>query len=124
MPECRATMVNDMNPRWLNAEEIALLDQCALRLFVDQPGNGGTADDAYKTAMQLIEARIKFFKDRSKRSCECVGSVQEDLNMNDSEVIRNLFDFLNHLQEMHGNAPFKEVADALEAWNNLNPPIV
>lgn len=59
--------VNDMNPRWLNAEEIALLDQCALRLFVDQPGNGGTADDAYKTAMQLIEARVKFFKDRSKR---------------------------------------------------------
>lgn len=56
--------------------------------------------------------------------CECVGSEQEDLNMNDSEVIRNLFDFLNHLQEMHGNTPFEEVADALEAWNNLNPPIV
>lgn len=50
-------MIDTLDPKTLNAEERALLDRHASKLYAEQPGSGGDAAGAYADGLRLIEAR-------------------------------------------------------------------
>lgn len=50
-----------IDPKSLTAEERALVDRHASKLYAEQIGNGGDADAAYRYGLHLIEARRAMF---------------------------------------------------------------
>lgn len=123
-----------IDPKSLTAEERALVDRHASKLYAEQIGNGGDADAAYRYGLHLIEARRAMFCELQEKpatppapvagrgqsivSSEHYRAAQDAVA---SELPEAVQDAISELRtEAEERRPFgsnlSRAADSLEAW--------